>query len=290
MKKLYLLTLSLFIASISFGQRVAITGIMDGTCTGGTPKAVEIYVEGTINFAVTNFDLVIRTNNNSWDNNSGQSLSGLGVVTDNFAYIVNSAAQITQFQNEFPTIAAGLNFKIINNTEVNHNGDDSYRIVDSSKVTVDQFGGDSDGTGTAWEYTDSYALRNNATGPDSSGFVVGNWSFGGTNFLDNKGDCNSDDLFETYVSFGSLLVLPVEHSEIEGFAVYPNPVSNGYLTIRSINNAEKIIQVYDVIGKQVFAAKTRGNEAVDVSSISKGVYILKVDEEGKTATRKLIIE
>ncbi|GAB1308187.1 hypothetical protein KH5_08700 [Urechidicola sp. KH5] len=88
---------------------------------------------------------------------------------------------------------------------------------------------------------------------------------------------------------GATLSVP-SNNQIEGFAMYPNPVSNGYLTIRSNSNAEKSIQVFDVIGKQVFTTTTRGSEALDVSNISKGVYILKVSEEGKTATRKLIIE
>lgn len=88
---------------------------------------------------------------------------------------------------------------------------------------------------------------------------------------------------------GATLSVP-SNNQIEGFAMYPNPVSDGFLTIRSNSNAEKSIQVFDVIGKQVFTATTRGSEALDVSNISKGVYILKVSEEGKTATRKLIIE
>lgn len=84
--------------------------------------------------------------------------------------------------------------------------------------------------------------------------------------------------------------LSVQRNEIEGFAVYPNPVSNGYLTIRSINNSEKVIQVFDIVGKQVFQRSVRGNERIDVSSISKGMYILKVEQDGNIATRKLIIE
>lgn len=290
MKKTYLLTLCFLITAVSFGQRVAITGVMDGPCSGGTPKAVEIYVEGTIDFATAGYDLVIRSNSSAWDNSSGQSLAGLGTVTDGFAYLVNNTGQITQFQTEFPVIAGGVDFTITNTSEVDHNGDDSYRIVDSGEITIDQFGGDSDGTGTAWDYLDTFAVRNNGTGPDSGGFVQANWTFSATNFLDGKGLCNTDSTLETYVSFGSLLVLPVERNEIENFTVYPNPVVDGRLTINTLSNTAKAIQIFDVLGKQVFTTDIQQNGAINVESLKTGVYILKVVEEGKTSTSRLLIE
>lgn len=47
--------------------------------------------------------------------------------------------------------------------------------------------------------------------------------------------------------------------------------------------------IFDVLGKQVVSQKGTQN-SIDVSHLNKGVYIIKVAEEGKVATRKLVIE
>lgn len=85
-------------------------------------------------------------------------------------------------------------------------------------------------------------------------------------------------------------VLSVGKSEISGFAVYPNPVKGGKVFISSNNNdAERTVAIFDVLGKQVVAQKGT-QSSVEVSHLTKGVYIIKVTEEGKTATRKLVVE
>lgn len=78
-------------------------------------------------------------------------------------------------------------------------------------------------------------------------------------------------------------------STISGLNVYPNPVKDGNLYITSNSSEAKTVGVYDVLGKQVLNAKT-SNNAVNVSNLKRGAYIVKITEEGKTDTRKLIIE
>jgi hypothetical protein len=87
----------------------------------------------------------------------------------------------------------------------------------------------------------------------------------------------------------STLVLSVKQNEISGLTIYPNPVTKGTLYISSNNASAKSVAIFDVLGKQVLNAKT-SNNAVNVSSLKGGVYILKITEDGKTDTRKLIIE
>ena len=78
-----------------------------------------------------------------------------------------------------------------------------------------------------------------------------------------------------------------QFNEIAGFSMYPNPVSNGKLFISSDNNIEKTVAIYDLIGKEIIN-QTVTNE-LNISSLTAGVYVVKVTEEGKTATRKLIV-
>ncbi len=84
-------------------------------------------------------------------------------------------------------------------------------------------------------------------------------------------------------------VLGVKQNTIAGLNMYPNPVSNGTLYITSKSSEAKSVSVYDLLGKQVLNTKT-SNSAVNVSSLKGGSYIVKITEDGKTDTKKLIIQ
>jgi hypothetical protein len=76
---------------------------------------------------------------------------------------------------------------------------------------------------------------------------------------------------------------------IAGLSVYPNPVKNGVFYINTDANAERTVSVFNILGKQVLNTTTSEN-AINVSSLTAGVYMVQITEEGKTATKKLVIE
>lgn len=84
-------------------------------------------------------------------------------------------------------------------------------------------------------------------------------------------------------------ILGIAQNEIEGLKVYPNPVSNGTLYVSSASNNEKQVTIYTILGQQVLQTKTTSG-AINVSSLNKGAYLLKITEDGKSETKKLIIE
>ena len=73
------------------------------------------------------------------------------------------------------------------------------------------------------------------------------------------------------------------------FSVYPNPVTNGYVTISSPSNGEKNIAVYDILGKQVMNT-TITSDRLNVSQLNSGVYMLNISENGISSTKKLVIK
>nr|WP_315143392.1 T9SS type A sorting domain-containing protein [uncultured Flavobacterium sp.] len=81
---------------------------------------------------------------------------------------------------------------------------------------------------------------------------------------------------------------PQENTSIEGLSLYPNPVSNGKVYISTKEDLEKEITIFDVLGKKVLQTQLSSRE-LNVSSLSPGVYIIKINENQATATRKLII-
>lgn len=193
MKKITFL-FTLFISLVAFSQTPIITMISDGDCAGGNPKVVELYANGTVDFA--NYSLEIQTNaNENWGNTL--NLADLGVVTDDFVYIHK---EDESFATEYPS---ATNILSTTSNAVNFNGDDRIRIVeDATSNVIDQYGAEAtDGTGEVWEYQDGYAKRNDGSGPDA-GFFAGNWSyFNGA--LDGEGTCQGGASFESIIGIGS---------------------------------------------------------------------------------------
>jgi general stress protein CsbA len=80
----------------------------------------------------------------------------------------------------------------------------------------------------------------------------------------------------------------VQDNSIEGLNFYPNPVTNGKLYITSKNNEDKQIAIFDVLGKRVFQTLLTSRE-LNISSLSPGIYFIKIEEGDASATRKLIV-
>lgn len=75
---------------------------------------------------------------------------------------------------------------------------------------------------------------------------------------------------------------------IEGLTFFPNPVTNGKIYISSKANDEKIVTIFDVLGKKVFQSSLNSRE-LNISTLSSGVYIIKFETENTSTTRKLIV-
>jgi hypothetical protein len=76
---------------------------------------------------------------------------------------------------------------------------------------------------------------------------------------------------------------------INGLTMYPNPLSGNTLYLTSTANAAMSVQIFDLLGKEVLKA-TVVNNTVNVAKLTAGVYVVKITEEGKTASRKLVIQ
>lgn len=196
MKKNYFLTLllTLCFSLFSFGQTALITSYVDATCPNATPRTVEIYVNGTVDF--TGWSLVRQTNGGGFSPGSTTiDISGLGTITDAFAYITNDA---TLFGTEF-----GITSNVIQSTSINSNGDDGFQLVNDSSSVIDRFGVDNeDATDKDWEHVDTYVYRKDGSTPNAGVFDVNNWFIGAENLLD--GTCGST--MSTIVPLGSFKV------------------------------------------------------------------------------------
>lgn len=72
--------------------------------------------------------------------------------------------------------------------------------------------------------------------------------------------------------------------------VYPNPVSNGTLSINVPQGEGAIFELYNVLGQKVQQGElAAATNSVDVSGLQSGVYIVTVVQSGKKFTTKIMV-
>uniref|UniRef100_UPI00192B627C cadherin-like beta sandwich domain-containing protein n=1 Tax=Flavobacterium sp. UGB4466 TaxID=2730889 RepID=UPI00192B627C len=98
-----------------------------------------------------------------------------------------------------------------------------------------------------------------------------------------------DGTAKTYTVTVEKSSLGVVDNKMEGFVVYPNPVQKGMLYIQTKSTAVKNVKIFDMSGKMVLSVQTTKDE-IAVEGLQKGVYVLKVNQEGAESTEKLVVE
>ena len=84
-------------------------------------------------------------------------------------------------------------------------------------------------------------------------------------------------------------VLSTKNNTLSEVNIYPNPIdSNQELFVNSRSNTTKEVTIYNLLGKQVLK-QTVISKPINVSSLESGIYFVKVLEDGKIGSKKLII-
>ena len=166
------LLLFLFAAcSLGAQDRVLLTGLLDGTLSGATPRAVELYVDGTVDLA--DYTLQRYANGSS----DATDIALTGTYTDAFVYVVNGTEE---FAAAFG--GAGDFGNLISSGTVSGNGNDAFALVRNGTV-IDVVGGPIGGP-AADIYQDSYLYRQNGT-TATGNWMPEDWDIPGNDLLDN---------------------------------------------------------------------------------------------------------
>ena len=290
------------IGSYDFGAMMAgpgamiITGVFDGPLTGGTPKVIEVYVTEDI-ADLSIFGVGSANNGGGTDGEEFTFPAGTATAGD-FFYIVDSgnadefASYFSGFTTDYESSAAGIN------------GDDAIELFMDGAV-IDVFGDiNVDGTGQPWDYLDGWAYRNDGTGPDGTTFVLGNWTYSGTDANDGKTTNSAPDAFPigTYspdapaARAASATVAELTNG-VRLDAVTPNPMRARAEVTFAVAEAQSVrVVLYDVMGRQVqevFTGSAAANEAVQVqvdgSRLAAGVYVVVLQGESVRASQQVTV-
>ena len=103
--------------------------------------------------------------------------------------------------------------------------------------------------------------------------------------------CFSNDSLESCHEFDNLfcdeIVLDIELRSKQSVSIFPNPVSD-YLNIDGFENLSKL-QVFDINGILLFEKQHRLNK-IDLSTLTRGVYFIKLFDMNSTPITDIIIK
>ncbi|NVK52301.1 MAG: T9SS type A sorting domain-containing protein [Flavobacteriaceae bacterium] len=118
--------------------------------------------------------------------------------------------------------------------------------------------------------------------------AVGNVKFYAASVAANNNGGTSGDQVVT-ASTGDFSVLGISKENLLDFAMYPNP-SKDFLTVQlPSGSAKATVRVFDLSGRELKTATISSNtDKVNVANLSTGVYLLKVDSEGKIGSKQFI--
>ena len=294
------------VSGISEGTDVTIT--MDDTANGGLctltrevtspvcepTGTIELELKGIIDFTVPSAGNdgkaihVLATSDIADLSVYGIGTAGNGGGTDGLEYSFDAisvtagdnilvARTLSAMESYFTTAGYNLfDHILLASTAINGNGNDAIELFKNGSV-VETFGeinfeGGSSNFSMDWAYNDSWAYKVNDV-----------WTYGGPDCTDE-----STTIFDSTCVYPFLESLSTKAFSKAELSIYPNPVNNGLVTIKSPLAGVKNIALFDAIGRNVLKTELT-SEALDVSELGAGLYLLKVTIGDRSATHKLII-
>lgn len=283
--RIFLSALALCLCFSLAGQNVILTGVLDGTLADGNPKAVELYVSGTVNLA--DYRIERFSNGNAASGTSTAAFSG--TYTDQFVYIVNN---VGVFASVFGTSGDFVN--VIQNSAINGNGNDSYVLIKISTGTdIDVTGGPQNSAADV--YLDSWMYRNDNTGPDGV-WVAENWAnVGANNVLDPPN--NTAVQIAALVPFGTYSATPPGPSvTVTANGNLAEPSTDGGFTITLSQTVASPVTVnYTLGGTATLGAagdyNDPGNGSVTITAgqLSAVVTLTSNDDSESEANETIIL-
>jgi len=92
-----------------------------------------------------------------------------------------------------------------------------------------------------------------------------------------------DDLANQYIQQGAINTLD---QKLSALSIYPNP-TNGIIRVKT-KLVIDCIEVYSVLGKKISSVSNL--KSVDLSSLTSGIYLIKITSKNKSITKKIMLK
>lgn len=103
----------------------------------------------------------------------------------------------------------------------------------------------------------------------------------------NSNTSYPDILFK--VSCSDCAIVNVPELEKNNPTVYPNPATNNF-TVDLGNDEKADIQLFNIVGQMVYSETITGTAQVNVANLHSGVYMLKINQNSKSYTTKVVVK
>jgi endonuclease I/chitodextrinase len=237
--------------------------------SSGNNKAIEIVnlTGSTIN--LSEYSIQKQSNGGSWVDDYN-----LGDVN----IIPGEVFVITHIDVSDPTLVAESDLAGPPNVDtspygfgspLNFNGNDPIGFFKNG-VLIDIIGEEDNSSDHIKDKT--YRRKASITEPNTR-FDTAEWDILGANSFDGIGSHSS--------------TLSTKNSAFESFKMFPNPTNGDQVYFR-ITEATTI-NIYNILGKLVFTSEiTKNKNVINLSKLSKGIYLVKIDSDKKSEIKKLV--
>ena len=243
--------------------------IEPNTAGGGNNKAIEIanLTGSTINLA--NYSIRKQSNGGSWVDD--YPLGNSNIIPGDVFVIAHVDITAPELLNEVdlfgPPNVDTSPYRY--GSPLNFNGNDPIGLFKNG-VLIDIIGIAGDSSKHIEDVT--YRRKGTISEPNTT-FTSSEWDILDVNTFDGIGS-------HTYT-------LSTKNITFESFKMFPNP-TNGNKIYFSVTE-DATIKVYTILGKQVLtAAVTKSKNSIDISKLSTGMYLLKINSGTQFITKKLI--
>lgn len=253
-----------------------LVGVIDFTVPEGGASGKAIHVVATADISdLSEYGVGVANNGGGTD---GEEYTFPAQSVSNGDHILIPRDEVAM-ENYLTTPGLNLFDLVLEANLATGNGNDAVELFKNGAV-VETFGDINDGNAAAagWDYGDAWAYK------DSPGAVWPNgWIYGPTDCTDG-----STTTFDSPCVYPFVESLSNNEFTTNEFKIYPNPVRNGFVNIKSNLGGEKNIEIFDLMGRNILST-TLENDRLDLSSLDNGVYFIRVSVSNSSHTQKLII-
>lgn len=244
---------------------------------GGNNKAIEIVNLTSTTIDLTPYSIRKQHNGGSWVDNLPLTKSEFLVNPSNTSILPNDVFVIIHEGTTDPTLIANADLKVPSNADApyqyaspaNFNGDDPVGLFKNG-ILIDIVGEENNST----KHIENITLRRKSSVSSPNATYDGNeWESFAANTFDGIG--------------GHTATLSVENVNTISFSMYPNPVTGNTVFFKT--QQESTVTIYSILGKRVLQSTIdSAKNKIDISQLTKGIYLVKVFSKNQITIKKLI--